>query len=104
MKEKAKGEVPLFNPAIFDASIDPKVGYRTQKNFSFSSMLVLDFDNGNLSPEKFEDIFWHKAGKGLKRSFIICNSFSRSSKQPNRFRVMFLTRNLPARSGNIKPF
>ena len=53
-------------------------------------MLILDFDNGNLSPEQFEDIFWHKAGTGLKRSFVICNSFSRSPEQPNRFRVMFL--------------
>ena len=96
VKEK-KGEVPLFNAAVFDASINPKVGYRTQENFSFSSMLVLDFDNGNLSPEKFEDIFWHKAGKGLKRSFIICNSYSRSLEQPNRFRVMFLYKK-PARS------
>ena len=51
----------------------------------------------NLSPEKFEDIFWHKAGKGLKRSFIICNSYSRSAKEPNRFRVMFLYKK-PARS------
>jgi len=53
-------------------------------------MLVLDFDNGKLSPEKFEDIFWHKAGKGLKRSFIICNSYSRSPEQANRYRVIFL--------------
>ena len=89
VKEK-KGEVPLFNAAIFDPSINPKSGYRTQENFCFSSMLVLDFDNGKISPEKFEDVFWHKAGKGLKRSFIICNSFSRSPEQPNRFRVMFL--------------
>ena len=90
--KKKKGEVPLFNAAIFDPSINPKSGYRTQDNFCFSSMLILDCDNGNLSPEKFEDIFWHKAGKGLKRSFIICNSFSRSPEQPNRFRVMFLYR------------
>ena len=60
-------------------------------------MLVLDFDNGNLSPEKFEDIFWDNAGTGRKRSFIICNSFSRSPEQPNRFRVMFLYKK-PARS------
>jgi hypothetical protein len=53
-------------------------------------MLVLDFDNGNLSPEEFEHIFWHKAGKGQKRSCIICNSFSRSPQEPNRFRVIFL--------------
>src|SRR5208337_2570828 len=90
--KKKKGEVPLFNAAIFDPSINPKSGYRTQDNFCVSSMLILDCDNGNLSPEKFEDIFWHKAGKGLKRSFIICNSFSRSPEQPNRFRVMFLYR------------
>ncbi len=62
-------------------------------------MLVLDFDNGKLSPEQFEDIFWRKAGKGLKRSFIICNSFSRSPGEPNRFRVIFPFKK-PARSIN----
>jgi hypothetical protein len=95
VKNKGK-DTFLFNPAIFEPSID-KSGYRKKRNFVVSCMLVLDFDNGNLSPEKFEDIFWHKAGKGLKRSFIICNSFSRSLEQPNRFRVMFLYKK-PARS------
>jgi hypothetical protein len=88
VKNKGK-DTFLFNPAIFDPAID-KSGYRKKANFVGSCMLVLDFDNGNLSPDEFEDIFWNKAGKGQKRSFIICNSFSRSPEQPNRFRVMFL--------------
>jgi hypothetical protein len=45
-------------------------------------MLVLDFDNGALSPEQFVEIFWTKAGRAGKRSFIICNTFSRSPEEP----------------------
>ncbi len=86
--DSKKNEAPLFNGAIFEPSNDIS-GYRKQSNFSFSCMLVLDFDDGQLSPEKFEEIFWHRAGRGLKRSFIISNSFSRSPEQPNRFRVIF---------------
>jgi hypothetical protein len=49
--------------------------------------MVLDFDNGNLSPEEFERIFWHDAGRGRK-SFLICNSFSRCEAKANKFRVV----------------
>jgi hypothetical protein len=60
-------------------------------------MLVLDFDNGALSPDRFVEIFWTKAGKAGKRSFILCNTFSRSPEEPNRFRaILFFT--TPARS------
>jgi hypothetical protein len=58
---------------------------------------VLDFDNGTLSPEEFENIFWKEAKRGGKHSFIICNSFSRSRLQPNKFRVAFPYKR-PARS------
>ena len=50
--------------------------------------MVLDFDNGNLSPDDFARIFWDGVGPSLRRSFLICNSFSRSPEQPNRFRVI----------------
>ena len=54
-----------------------------------SSFLVLDFDDGTLSPEEFEHIFWRKAKRGQKHSFIIHSSFNRSQDTPNRFRVIF---------------
>ena len=93
----AKKERFFFIPARFDPSIDPEKGYRTQANFHSASMLVLDFDNGSLSPEKFVEMFWTKAGRGQKRSFVICNTFSRSPDEPNRFRaILFFT--TPARS------
>jgi hypothetical protein len=56
--------------------------------FKQSSFLLLDFDGGNLSPEDFERIFWMTAGRGLKRSFVICNSFHRCAATPNKFRVV----------------
>jgi hypothetical protein len=93
----AKKERFLFIPARFDPALDPEKGYRTQANFHSASMLVLDFDNGSLSPEKFVELFWSKAGRGQKRSFILCNTFSRSPEEPNRFRaILFFT--TPARS------
>jgi hypothetical protein len=92
-----KDERTYFNPATFDPSIDPKSGYRTQANFVATSMLVLDIDDGILSPERFAEIFWSKAGRAQKYSFIICNSFSRSPEKPNRFRAMMLFKK-PARS------
>ncbi len=60
-------------------------------------MLVLDFDNGALSPERFVEMFWTKAGRGQKRSFVICNTYSRSPEEPNRFRVILFFKT-PARS------
>jgi hypothetical protein len=50
--------------------------------------MVLDFDDGDLSPGEFERIFWSEAGRGQKRSFVICNSFSRCEATPNKFRVI----------------
>src|SRR5262249_54815356 len=67
-----------FNPVTFDHSIDPQSGYRTKANFVEVSMLVLDIDGGTLSPQRFVEIFWSKAGRGQKYSFTICNSFSLS--------------------------
>ena len=58
----AKKERFLFIPARFDPSIDPAKGYRTQANFHSASMLVLDFDNGSLSPEKPRKSSWRCSG------------------------------------------
>jgi hypothetical protein len=90
-------EQVFFNPAHYDPTIDPTQGYRTKANFHSASMLVLDFDKGSLSPEGFVEIFWTKAGRAGKRSFIICNTFSRSPEEPNRFRVILFFKT-PARS------
>ena len=93
----AKKERYFFNPTKFDPSIDPQQGYRTQANFHSASMLVLDFDNGSFSPETFVELFWTKAGRGQRRSFILCNTFSRSPEEPNRFRAILFFKS-PARS------
>jgi len=81
-----KDEFMMLNAGVYDGSIDT-YGYRRQINFIQSNFMILDFDNGNLSPEQFEDVFWNNASKVEKRSFIICNSYSCSSEEPNRFRV-----------------
>lgn len=91
-----KEECDLINPATFQRSDDTS-GLRTKSNFKSAPMLVLDFDNGNLAPEDFISIFYTDAGRGRKRSFVICNSYSRSPEQPNRFRV-FLFFKRPAES------
>jgi len=82
---KDKGE--LYQLTEFDPTRDPR-GYRRQKNFKASYGLILDFDNGSLSPAEFERLFWHGAPTH-RWSFMICNSFSRSSSAPNKFRVVF---------------
>ncbi len=87
-----KEENYLFALTEFDPTIDPE-GYRRHANVKNVFALTLDFDNGQLSPETFEDIFWAKAGAAEKRSFVIYSTFSRSDDAPNRFRViMFFKR------------
>jgi hypothetical protein len=81
-----KEKLSLMNMTEFDPSIDPG-GYRRQNNFKRAYGLILDFDGGKLSPEEFERIFWHDAKKGEKVAFVICNTFSRSAADPNRYRV-----------------
>ena len=90
-----KEELFLWNPAIYNPTRGK--GYRTQTNFIQSSFLVLDFDDGTLSPQEFENIFWKEAKRGRRHSFIICNTFSRSPDKPNKFRVIFFYLH-PARS------
>jgi hypothetical protein len=83
----SKEESTLFNPCIFEPPHGGE-GYRRKDYFKESSFMVLDFDNGDLSPEEFDRIFWSEAGRGQKRSFVICNSFSRCEALPNKFRVI----------------
>ena len=85
--QDSKDDLTLFNSSVFEPPRGAE-GYRRQDYFRRSSFLVLDFDNGELSPEQFIGIFWSKARRGQKRSFLICNSLSRSLQQPNRFRVI----------------
>lgn len=80
----------MINSTVFLKRNGEDEGFRQKVNFLESSMMILDFDNGELSIDDFEDIFWKKAGRGNKRSFLIFNSFSRSEEQPNRFRVIML--------------
>jgi Type III restriction enzyme, res subunit len=82
-----KDDSVLFNPTVFYAP-PGAVGYRKKDYFLQSSFLVLDFDDGNLSPEAFESIFYHKGKGKVKTSFVICNTFSRSPDKPNKFRVI----------------
>ena len=82
----SKDEVRLISLTTFDPTIDPG-GYRRQANYKVAHGIILDFDNGELTPEEFEQIFWHDAADE-KIAFIICNTFSRCAEQPNRFRVI----------------
>ena len=82
-----KEKLTLFNPSQFD-TFSPYDEYRTKSNFVYASAVVLDFDKGTMTPEQFEDVFWHHATSIRKFSFLNCNTFSRSPEQPNRFRVV----------------
>jgi hypothetical protein len=68
---------------------DHQDGYRRIANFDKAYGLILDFDGGSLSKEQFCEIFWNRSGPLQKRSFIICNSVSRSQSKPNHYHVIF---------------
>jgi len=87
----AKEKQYLLNSTVFKPP-EGSTGYRRQEYFYCSFFIVLDFDDGKLTPDCFIDLFWKKAGAARKRSFFICNSYSRSAEKPNRFRVMLLYR------------
>ena len=82
-----KDDVILFNPCIFRVP-DDGASPKQDKNFLIASCLVFDFDNGSFSPEDFIRLFWTQPGDHRKRSFMICNSFSRAPAKPNKFRVI----------------
>lgn len=70
-------------------------GYRRQEHFVQSGAMVLDFDGGSLSPERFVEIFHGNDGPRL--SFIVTNTFNRTADAPNRFRSIVFYRE-PAKS------
>ncbi len=66
------------------------VTYKTEEsralsNVDYASIVVVDIDDGDLTPEKFKEIFTKK----VKHSFFMCNSFSRSIEKPNNYRAVF---------------
>ena len=93
---RTRDEGSFFNAAVFDHQLSG-VGYRTIANFVSSSFMVLDFDSGELSPDRFVEIFDTKAGRGRKVPFVICNSFGRTPDDLNRFRVILFYKK-PAKS------
>ncbi|MFK5880500.1 MAG: DEAD/DEAH box helicase family protein [Flavobacteriaceae bacterium] len=75
----------LINPILY---IEDEAGkIRLKDNFIQACMMVLDFDDGTVSPQNFKNIFWENAQEIQKRAFIICNSFYRCDEKPNKFRV-----------------
>ena len=76
----------MFNPSVYEQR--DYGGYRREANYEQSSFLVLDFDNGSLSPDAFIEAFGKNASLLDRLSFVICNTFSRCYEQPNRFRVI----------------
>lgn len=76
----SKDEVALFNGVTYKTNESRKL-----TDVQHASLVVVDIDNGDLSPDKFFDIF----SKEHKHSFIMCNTFSRSTANPNSYRAMF---------------
>lgn len=81
----------LFNAATFKRR-EGTSGWRTLENFQSSSMMVLDFDGGSLSPEDFWAFFGPDAGPGRRLNFALYNSFSRTPEQPNKFHAVIFYR------------
>jgi hypothetical protein len=79
----AKQQMFLLIPATFEHRPN-EGGYRRQASFVQSPFLVLDFDNGDLSPEVFEDIFWKNAKRGKKHCFLICNTLLPVTGRPEQ--------------------
>ena len=75
-----KDESVLFNGVTYKTEQS-----RALSNVDYASLVVVDIDDGDLSPEEFKAIFTQKT----KHSFFMCNSFSRSEAKPNNYRVVF---------------
>ncbi|MDD5151882.1 MAG: hypothetical protein PHC28_15620, partial [Flavobacterium sp.] len=69
----------VFSPGVFD-----NIG-KTNDNVLCSDILVLDIDDGDLSPLEFKKIF----NEDHKFSCLIMNTYSTSKLDPNRYRVVF---------------
>ena len=76
-----KTESFLFNNVTFTSE------GRSLSNAAYASMVIVDIDDGDLSPAKFKNIF--TKNPNYKHSFFMCNSFSRSAEKPNNFRAVF---------------
>jgi hypothetical protein len=77
---KAKDESILFNGVRYKTEQS-----RALDNVDYASLVVVDIDDGDLSPEEFHRIF----SQEHKHSFFMCNSFSRSAEKPNNYRAVF---------------
>lgn len=71
----------LFNGSTYDEETSRKC----LQDIKYSSFVLVDIDDGDLSPEEFSRIF----GKDYKHSHILMNSFSRKEETPNRYRALF---------------
>jgi hypothetical protein len=88
MTYASKDAVKLFSPAIFDPnraaiSTSGKSTRRGLGNIIYMQNLVLDFENGDLRPEQFPQLF-------PDLMMIVTNSYGHTSEKP-RFRVIVLT-------------
>lgn len=99
---ESKDELCMINPAVFEH--EGGQGLRRKEHFKAASMLILDFDNGTLTPSDFERIFWLDDGLSKRLSFWMCNSFSRCEAQPNRFRVYLPYRAPASRDEHMAAF
>ena len=86
-RKVTRKEGSLFNLSTFNPP-EGAEDYRTLEHFKSASGLVLDFDDGEVSPQEFERIFWSEAGRGRKMSFALMNTYSRDATKPNKFRVI----------------
>ena len=77
---RQKDESILFNGVRYKTEQS-----RALDNVDYASLVVVDIDNGDLSPDEFYRIFTQLH----KHSFFMCNSFSRSADKPNNYRAIF---------------
>ena len=77
---RTKDESILFNGVTYKTEQS-----RALDNVELASLVVVDIDDGDLSPEEFHRIFTQEH----KHSFFMCNSFSRSTQKPNNYRAVF---------------
>ena len=79
---ESKTANPLFSPAIFDPTLgtDSKRG---RDNILYLRNVVLDFENGELTPQKLPDLF-------PDLQLVVMNTSGHSASSP-RFRVVIMT-------------
>jgi len=77
---RTKDESILFNGVKYKTEQS-----RALTNTDYASLVVVDIDDGDLSPKQFRDIFSDQ----YPHSFFMCNSYSRSVEKPNNYRAVF---------------